>query len=175
MDPLASQFDAFRSQGDLQALEVVFDALAPRLLPVAMHLTGHPADAEDALQQTFLLAMEHAASFDATRRVEPWLAGLLQNIVRNQRRFDHRRRTEPLLDCASEAPGPLAAAERDELVARLRTHVDALPAEQRQVVRLQLQHGLSPTQIAEALELPPSTVRMRLHRGLEARALTRRS
>lgn len=89
MDPLASQFDAFRSQGDLQALGVVFDALAPRLLPIAMHLTGHPADAEDALQQTFLLAMDRAASFDVTRRLEPWLAGLLQNVVRNQRRFDH--------------------------------------------------------------------------------------
>ncbi|MBL8754945.1 MAG: sigma-70 family RNA polymerase sigma factor [Planctomycetes bacterium] len=167
MDPLASQFDRFRAQGDLQALGAVFDALAPRLLPVAMHLTGRPADAEDALQQTFLLAMDRAASFDATRRLEPWLAGLLQNVVRNHGRLDRRRRTEPLPEVATDELGPLAAAEREELVARLRTHVDALPADQRQVLRLQIQHGLSPAQIAEALELPPGTVRMRLHRGLE--------
>lgn len=171
MDPLARHFDLFRTQGDLQALAAVFDALAPRLLPVAMHLCGHPADAEDALQQTFVLAMDRAASFDATQRLEPWLAGLLHNVARNQNRRARHRRAEPLAavaEPASDAPGPLAAAERDELVARLRTHVDALPADQRQVLRLQLQHGLSPAQIAEALELPPGTVRMRLHRGLAA-------
>lgn len=168
MDPLAGQFERFRRQGDLQALAAVFDALAPRLLAVAMHLTGAPADAEDAVQQTFLLAIDKATVFDATQRLEPWLAGLLQNVVRNQRRREGRRRTEPLPDCASDELGPLATAEREELVARLRLHVDALPAEQRQVVRLQLQHGLSPTQIAEALELSPGAVRMRLHRGLEA-------
>jgi RNA polymerase sigma-70 factor (ECF subfamily) len=168
MDPLSQQFERFRAHGDLPALAAVFDALAPRLLPVAMHLTGRPADAEDALQQTFLLAMDKAATFDPTRRLEPWLAGLLQNVVRNQQRTAGRRRTEPLPECASDELGPLALAEREELIARLRTHVDALPSEQRQVVRLQLQHGLSPAQIAEALDLPPGTVRMRLHRGLEA-------
>ena len=139
MDPLSQQFERFRAHGDLPALAAVFDALAPRLLPVAMHLTGRPADAEDALQQTFLLAMDKAATFDPTRRLEPWLAGLLQNVVRNQQRTAGRRRTEPLPECASDELGPLALAEREELIARLRTHVDALPSEQRQVVRLQLQ------------------------------------
>jgi RNA polymerase sigma-70 factor (ECF subfamily) len=168
MDPLAASYDRWRRLGDLRALGEVFDALAPRLLPVAMHLCGHAADAEDALQQTFLLAMDRAAAFDATQRLEPWLAGLLQNVVRNQKRSAARRRTEPLPECASDEQGPLDRAERDELIAKLRTHVDALPADQRQVVRLQLRHGLSPTAIAEALELPPGAVRMRLHRGLEA-------
>ena len=136
MDPLAGQFERFRSQGDLQALAAVFDALAPRLLPVAMHLTGRPADAEDAVQQTFLLAIDKATVFDATQRLEPWLAGLLQNVVRNQRRHEGRRRTEPLPDCASEELGPLASAEREELVARLRLHVDALPAEEEHILRV---------------------------------------
>ncbi|MFY9343264.1 MAG: sigma-70 family RNA polymerase sigma factor [Planctomycetota bacterium] len=168
MDPLADLFDRWRRQGDLQALGAVFDALAPRLLPVAMHLCGHAADAEDALQQTFLLAMDRAPAFDAAQRLEPWLAGLLQNVVRNQSRHEARRRTEPLPECGSDAAGPMAAAEREELIARLRTHIDALPADQRHVLRLQIQHGLSPAAIAEVLELPPGTVRMRLHRGLEA-------
>jgi RNA polymerase sigma factor (sigma-70 family) len=168
MDPLAGLFDRWHRQGDLQALGAVFDALAPRLLPVAMHLCGHAADAEDALQQTFLLAMDRGAAFDADRRLEPWLAGLLQNVVRNQKRHAGRRRAAPLPECASEEAGPMAAAERAELVARLRTQIDALPAEQRQVLRLQLQHGMSPTAIAEVLEVPPGAVRMRLHRGLEA-------
>jgi RNA polymerase sigma-70 factor (ECF subfamily) len=166
MDQHTAAFDRWRRHGDLQALGVVFDALAPRLLPVALHLCGHAADAEDALQQTFLLAMDRAASFDGAQRLEPWLAGLLQNVVRNQSRKNMRRRAEPLPECATDEIGPLDRAERDELIACLRTHIDALPSDQRQVLRLQLQHGMTAVAIAEVLELPPGTVRMRLHRGL---------
>jgi len=79
MDALARLFDRYRKHGDVEALGRVFDRLAPRLLPVALHLCGNPADAEDVVQQTFLLAMDRADSFDATRRLEPWIAGLLQN------------------------------------------------------------------------------------------------
>ena len=168
MDPLSSLFERYRRDGDLQALGAVFDATAPRLLPIAMHLCRHTADAEDALQQTFVTAIDRAASFDASRRLEPWLAGILANVVRGARR-PGRHRAESLPELASTPDeGPLAAAERAELVALLRTRVDALPAEQRQVLRLRLHHGLEPAAIAEALELPPGTVRMRLHRGLEA-------
>lgn len=168
MDPLAASFDRWRAHGDLAALGAVFDAMAPRLLPVALHLCGHVADAEDALQQTFLLAMDKAAAFDRTQRLEPWLAGLLQNVARNQTRSQQRRRGEELPELASGELGPLDRAEREELAARLRTHVDALPADQRQVLRLVLQHGMSAVAIAEVLEVPPGTVRMRMHRGLEA-------
>lgn len=173
MDPLAQLFERYHRNGDLQALAQVFDALAPRLLPVALHLTGNPADAEDVLQQTFLLAMDRAEVFDASRRLEPWLAGLLTNVARNARRHAARRVAEPLPEHANKEPmtaeiGPMAAAERAELIAVLRTSVDALAPEQRQVLRLQLQHGMSPVEIAEVIEVPPGTVRMRLHRGLLA-------
>ena len=168
MDPLSNLFERYRRNGDLQALEQVFDALAGRLLGIALHLCGNAADAEDLLQQTFLLAMERDAAFDPTRRLEPWLAGILHNLARNARRGAVRRRAEPLPELASNDSGPMAAAAREELLGLLRTNVDALPQEQRHALRLQLQHGLSPAEIAAALELPPGTVRMRIHRGIEA-------
>src|SRR5712671_2176076 len=168
MEPQAKLFERYRTHGDLAALGEVFDQLAPRLLPVALHLCGNPADAEDALQQTFLLAMRRATAFDPSRRLEPWLAGLLTNVAHNVQRSAGRRRTEPLPDLVSGDEGPVASAERGELVAHLRTHVESLPQEQRQVLLLQLQHGLAPAEIAEVLEVPPGTVRMRLHRGLQA-------
>jgi RNA polymerase sigma-70 factor (ECF subfamily) len=168
MDPLTASFDRWRQHGDLAALDAVFDALAPRLLPIALHLCGNAADAEDALQQTFLLAMDKAAAFDPNQRLEPWLTGILQNVVRNQSRRQQRHRNDPLPEIASSELGPLDRAEREELAARLRTHVDALPADQRQVLRLVLQHGMSAVAIAEVLEVPPGTVRMRMHRGIDA-------
>lgn len=168
MDPLAKRFERYRRHGDIQALGEVFDALAPRLLPVAMHLCGAAAAAEDALQETFVLAIERADAFDAARRLEPWLVGLLTNVARSARRNEARRAARPLPEMASDEPEPIATAERAELVALLRTQVDTLPPEQRQVLRLQLVHGMAPVEIAEVLEVPAGTVRMRIHRGLAA-------
>ncbi|HZN42013.1 MAG TPA: sigma-70 family RNA polymerase sigma factor [Planctomycetota bacterium] len=168
MDPLANLFERYRRHGDLKALGQVFDALAPRLLSVALHVCGNAADAEDVLQQTFLLAMESDVAFDGKRPLEPYFAGVLMNVARNAHRHAARRRAEPLPDLPDGDAGPIAAAERAELLGLLHANVDALPQEQRQVLRLQLQHGLSPAEIAAVLEVPPGTVRMRIHRGIEA-------
>ncbi|MGE3354814.1 MAG: carboxypeptidase regulatory-like domain-containing protein, partial [Planctomycetota bacterium] len=100
--------------------------------------------------------------------LEPWLAGLLTNVARNARRDARRRRADAIPELGGDAIDPADAAARGEVVAWLRTHVDALPTEQRQALLLQLQHGMSPAEIAEVLAIPPGTVRMRIHRGLEA-------
>lgn len=75
MDSATENFVRYRRHGDLAALGLVFDALAPRLLALALHLCGNAADAEDALQATFVVAMRKAVTFDASQPVGPWLAG----------------------------------------------------------------------------------------------------
>ena len=170
MDTPTLLFDRYRRCGDLDALGRAFDLLSPRLLALALHLTGNAADAEDALQATFVVAMQKAAAFDATKEVGPWLAGVLAGEANNLRRREQRRRTEALEEAlvGAGAGDVVDDAERRELVAQLRTRIDALPDEQRQVLLLQLQHGLRPAEIAEVLGIAPGTVRMRLHRGLDA-------
>jgi RNA polymerase sigma factor (sigma-70 family) len=169
-DPTTALFVRYRQHGDLDALGRVFDALAPRLLSLAMHACGHAADAEDLLQATFVVAIRKAAAFDVATPVGAWLAGVLAGEAKNLTRREGRRRMASLGDAvAVDGDGdPVAAGERADLVAALRTHVEALPAEQRQVLLLQLEHGLAPAAIAEVLGVPPGTVRMRLHRGIAA-------
>lgn len=170
-----ARFLRFRDHGDLAALGAVFDEFAPKLLGLALHLCGQVADAEDLVQRSFVVAIEKAASFDATRAVGPWLTGILTKEAQNLRRQRERRveagaRIDPRAvehDCVG-ASDAATTIETRELVEILRTRVDALPQEQRQVLLLQVQHGLSPVEIAEALGLAPGTVRMRLHRGLRA-------
>lgn len=168
MDPLARLFLRWRTRGDLDALGTVFDRAAPRLLGLALQICSNPADAEDLLQQAFLGAIRSAAAFDGTRPLLPWLAGLLTNAARNLRRRELHRKAVELPDLADPAPAPPSAAARGEQVALLRSHIEALPLEQRQVLLLQLQHGLQPAEIAEVLGIAPGTVRMRIHRGLRA-------
>lgn len=171
MHDATSNFLRYREGGDVAALGAVFDAVAPRLSSLALHLCGDPADAEDAVQNTFLVAIGKATAFDAARPLMPWLCGVLEGEVRNLQRSRRRRRQTPLVDVgdrADDGVGPLALSERHELVEVLRTHVAALPGDLRQVMLLRLQHGLAPVEVAEVLGVSPGTVRMRLHRGLEA-------
>jgi RNA polymerase sigma-70 factor, ECF subfamily len=174
MDPATEAFLSYRRTGDLDALGRTFDLVAPRLLALALHLCGSAHDAEDALQATFVIAMQKHTAFDARQPVGPWLAGILAGEARNLLRRERRRRGEPLPadaangDAAAVEADPTAVAGQRELVARLRTHIEALPAEQRQVLLLQLQYGLQPAEIAEVLGIAPGAVRMRLHRGLQA-------
>lgn len=167
---LESLFSRYRATGQPEALGEVFDRASPQLLAVALHLCGHPADAEDALQATFVAAIDHAARWHAQRPLLPWLCGILDKQCRRilQRRGRRRERELPAAPVSLDDGSPLAASERHELVARLREHVDRLPVEQRQVLLLQLEHGLAPAEIAEVLAVPPGTVRMRLHRGVQA-------
>lgn len=159
-------FCRYRKSGDPDLLGQVFDLVAPKLLHTALHLARDPAQAEDLLQATFVTAIQKAESFDPVRPLLPWLTGIL---TRHAAKARERAARLPNLDRLRRDNGedPVAKAEGAELVETLRTSVQSLPDEYRQVLLLKLLHGLAPAEIAEVLGVPPGTVRMRLHRGLE--------
>src|SRR6185295_4479460 len=74
-----NKFERWRRKGDTDALADVFDAIAPRLLRLAIHLVGDVSAAEDLVQSTYVTAIEDAASWDPSRPLEPWLTGILDN------------------------------------------------------------------------------------------------
>ena len=55
----------------------------------------------------------------------------------------------------------------DERLAATHEIITSLPALQREILDLRLQHDLSYAEIAEALGIPVGTVRSRLHNALE--------
>jgi RNA polymerase sigma factor (sigma-70 family) len=158
-------FVRFCASGDARALARVFDATAPELWRVAAHLCRDRHDAEDAVQQTFVVAIEQRARWDASRSVLPWLIGTLVNRVREQR----RRRARDVDAARLGAPAgedPVAAAELRELGETLRAALATVGAPFRAVVERHLLQGRSPAEIAAELDLPAATVRTRLHRGI---------
>jgi RNA polymerase sigma-70 factor (ECF subfamily) len=170
MTTLEQLFLRFRSARDPAALGELFDRTSQQLLSLALHLCGNPADAEDALQATFVAAIDRAATWDASRPLGPWLGGILtlQCKKLGERRVRRREAELPEPGIQLDEGSPVDANERRELVGRLREHIDRLPPEQRQVLLLQLEHGLSPAEVGEVLGVPPGTVRMRLHRAVKA-------
>lgn len=179
-DALDRDFQTFLRTRDPVALAAVFDAAAPRLLLVAMHLCRDAATAEDLVQTVFLQALRDIDRFDARRPVLPWLLGLLEHRASDARQRAHVRRErsggpEVAAAWAASGPSPERAAADREVRERVAQALSGLPRDSRDVLTLRLVHGLSSVEIAHAHGLPPATVRTRLRRGLQQlrRALPR--
>jgi RNA polymerase sigma-70 factor (ECF subfamily) len=165
-DEVDRSFERFQKSGDTEALGRVFDATAPRLLQLAIHLVGDLAAAEDLVQATFVTAIERAATFDASRNLESWLAGILANHARDLTKSARREIDVASLVERVEAT-PLEHALDAEWSAALAEALDRVPEPYRVVLILRLQHGMEPTEIAHALQRSPGAVRVQLHRGRE--------
>lgn len=179
--PLDRNLRRFHATREPEALAAVFDAAAPRLLLIAMHLVRDATAAEDLVQTVFLQVIRDIAGFDPAKPALPWLLGILQHrAIDLQRRAQHRRevamplelpemaprqRVRPLDNLTSGDPAEQAAAA--ELRERVADAVSGMPSDYRTILLLRLVHGLAPLDIAHVQGLPPATVRTRLRRGLE--------
>lgn len=168
--PLEALFADYRRDGDPAAWAELFDRAAPELLRVACHVARDLPSAEDLVQQTFLTALEAAESFDARRRVVPWLLGILANHARAARRRSARQlewSELPGRSLESRADAVPKAAHLRELDSRIERELAQLAEPYREVARRALRRDEKPAQIALALGRAPGTVRVQLHRALE--------
>jgi RNA polymerase sigma-70 factor (ECF subfamily) len=136
----------------------------------ALRLGGPAVDAEDIVQEVFLIAKRRLRRFARGAKITTWLFRTTDRLVRGVRRRQRVRgllwRTHvdpaPALD---GGPSPLEALERQETRLRVYRILDRLPEKQRRVLILFELDGLSTHEIAELLEARLSTVRVWLHRA----------
>lgn len=125
---------------------------------VALSLTKSPADADDAVQQTFLKFLTKDVDFQDEEHVKRWLIRVCVNECNRMFSSFWRKKVDPL-----EAAGePVFQAEEQ---AELYEAVTSLPARCRIVVYLFYYEGYSSREIAELLHIREATVRTRLTRA----------
>jgi RNA polymerase sigma-70 factor (ECF subfamily) len=151
-------------RGDKEAFTTLVLTLGDRLYSVAYRILRDGGRAEDAVQQTFLIAWRELPKLRDESRLEAWLFKLLVNVCYGEIR--HTRRWQPGLhivtDLNSGTPtddAQLSVARTDELERAFRR----LSAEQRALLVMHHYVGLSGAEIGQALGLSPGTVRSRLH------------
>lgn len=155
-----------------------FDALVRRHLrgayAVALALLGEPADAEDVVQDAFLVALERIDDCRRPDRFRQWLHEIVRNRAHNARLAYGRRNARPLDEAAfASAPdGPGQDAERSELREQLIAALGTLGDAARQVVVLHDLEGWKHREIAEALGI--SEVMSRQHLFTARRVLRAR-
>ena len=166
--------EAFQ-RGDSSAFDQLVSRWERKIQGAIYRIVGSSEDARDLCQEAFLKAYRGLGSFKREARFSSWLyqiaAQLLPRPDAPAARQDHG---EPGRDVGD---GRAAVSRRRALGAssswrpgtfrrRVAAAVRSLPEEQREVIVLKEYQGLTFLEIAEALDVPVSTVKTRLYRGL---------
>jgi RNA polymerase sigma-70 factor (ECF subfamily) len=145
-----------------------FEAHRGFLWGLSYRITGSTADADDVVQETFLVLLR-GERFDPRRGT---LSGYLFGIARHHilKRISAAQRESAIDDEAIEAiAGDEGAAldgmSREEAVHAVRAAVQSLPLVYREIVTLCELEELDYATAASVLQCPIGTVRSRLHRA----------
>lgn len=141
--------------------------LLPRLRRFARVLSGNQDDADDLVQVALERALARRSQWDASRRLDSWLYGIIRNAWIDELRS--RRRGQTVF--AQESLGERVGEDTmDHYVTGLSVEsaMRMLPEDQRVAVALVLIEGLSYREAAGVLEVPMGTLTSRLARGREA-------
>ncbi|MEQ1701539.1 MAG: RNA polymerase sigma factor [Ilumatobacteraceae bacterium] len=165
---------AFR-RGDEAAVRSVYRQYSGLVLAVAHRVLSDRGLAEEATQQTFLQAWRSASTFEEGREFAPWLVTIARRVAIDIQRREARRAATALDDAD---PGDAAlitlppSAEQAWEAGQVRLAIDALPPDEREVVRLQHVQGCTHQQIADQLGIALGTVKsrsFRAHKSLATR------
>jgi RNA polymerase sigma factor (sigma-70 family) len=166
--------------GELDAFTALFERYRDAVVGLAHRMLGDAHEAEDAAQETFVRAYTQLATYQPARKFSTWLLSIASHLaidrLRRRRFLALPLETVPLLewmadpDVADPERAALEGVERDSLQRQL----ERLPAKYRCVLVLRYWYDFSYQEIAEALQMPPTLVKARLHRGREvlAQAIT---
>jgi RNA polymerase sigma-70 factor (ECF subfamily) len=161
--------------GDPEAFGEIVRRWERRIFALAYGMLGREEDARDATQETFLAAFRNLRGFRGDAKVSSWLHRIAVNqCITRQRRAKVRGETALEDEAEKNAAvfalpvdvSPARSAEAIERSQAVRKAVLALPQDLRQVVVMKEFEELTFQQIAEALEIPLSTVKSRLYTAL---------
>ena len=152
------------------AISALVDEYAGTLYRVAYSVLRNSADAEDAVQETYLRVLRHRDSLNEIRDPRVWLVRIVWNVVLDRkRRSKTRPETDDIADLARLLPASgqsaedrVSSAQHHERVLRA---VEKLPAKEQQVLILSAFEDLSSVEIAHVLGTTESTIRSRLFRA----------
>ena len=134
------------------------------------------AVAEDLVQEIWVKAFRAWDGYFEDGRLKGWLGRIAQNHLRNYLSRDSRvlflsldgedEDGETLYACLPGSCTPEEEYLQSELISEVLDVIAKLPDAQRQVIRYRFFDGLSVSETARAMQVPPGTVKSKLHYAL---------
>ena len=158
--------EAFRRQGDREAMGQLLHAHAAPAYRLARRLTGNSSDAEDAVQDAFIRCVAHAASYRGDGPVRAWIMVVVANAARQRATAEarlHRREERAMSPTSTDGVDSSQAELHEQIVKALET----LSPTYRIPVAMHYLDELSFSDIAAALGAKERAIRTRVSRGVE--------
>jgi RNA polymerase sigma-70 factor (ECF subfamily) len=152
---------------DAVRLSALYDAHAAPIWRYVVHLTGDRAAADDVVQETLLRAWRTPRILEqdpATTR--SWMFTVARHLVIDDARSAHHRREIAVAETPDVATDDLTDALFESIL--IEEALASLSMDHRAVIVRAYYGGLAIAEIAAELDIPPGTVKSRLHYGLRA-------
>jgi RNA polymerase sigma factor (sigma-70 family) len=156
--------------GEPSAVDQCLSQYGGLVWSLARRFCPNPTDAEDAVQEIFIEVWRNAGRFDAGIASESTFVTTIarRRLIDRYRKRSRGLETTPLVDdSVAYRDERRDQAEVREEAARARHYMQQLRLQERQVLEMSIDRGLSQTQIAEATNLPLGTVKTHSRRGLQ--------
>jgi RNA polymerase sigma-70 factor (ECF subfamily) len=166
--------------GERPAFNALVRKYRHRVMKLSMRYIRNRADAEDAVQETFMKAYWGLQHFRGDSAFYSWLHRIAVNSAKTALSLRARhsnvfasaaKNTEELNDTSAvqkEMDTPEELALTEEICGAVNAAIDGLADEQRTAIVLREFEGLTYSQVASAMSCPVGTVRSRVFRAREA-------
>ena len=157
-------------QGDIHIFGVLVERYEQKLLRYAKRFLFDYEDAEDMVQEVFIKAFRNIQGFDVSRSFNSWIYRVAHNEFINAIKKKGR---EPLsfFDPDTLLPHPIAPKQADDEVKENETRrmledcLGQLDPKYREALVLYYFEDMNYETISEVMQIPVSTVGVRLNRG----------
>lgn len=151
--------------GDKEAFRILFDRYAGMWFMFAFNLCGNYDTAADLVQEALIKAYQSLDRLKEPSSFPSWVAGIIKNTYRNL----ERKKSIPSIPLEDIKDKIFVSPDSDtshsyskEERAALNKYIEALPDKYKEVVMLRYADDYSYKKIAEILNVPETTVTMRL-------------
>ena len=150
--------------GDRNAFAELYRRLQRPLFGYLMKLVRDKEMVEDVLNETMLEVWRQAARFEGRSSVNTWVFSIAHHraVSRLRKRRESALDEEQAAAIEDEGPTPAQNAETSGMSRLLAKLMEQLSFEHREILHLAYYQEFSVQEIADALDLPPNTVKTRM-------------
>lgn len=160
------------ADGDQSALTLLYDSTSRLVFGLVLRVVTDRATAEEVLLDVYTQVWRQASTYDSKRGAPlAWMMTIARTRgIDRLRSGKHEHQYKESLDAIGEVTATTASPEADTVSSErrqlVRTALDSLSVEQREVIELAYYSGLSHSEIALQLGQPLGTVKTRTRLGM---------
>lgn len=162
-------------QGEVKDLAVLFHRHQRGLFRYFFHMSRDQQLAEDLVQDVFIRMLRSAATYRPGGAFQAWMYQIARSAFIDQMRKKKPEAALPQfgeegreMEPAFAGLGPDGHAQLEQEIDLVRKALDRLPADKKELLVMTRYQELSYSQIAEITNSEVATVKVRIHRALEA-------